>query len=524
MDGDEDMDVLACGELNDEILWWENDGDENFTEHMVDSQINAIHTVIPRDVDLDGDMDVLAAACMSSQVAWYENDGNQNFTKHYLGYCAGALWLDAADLDNDGDNDLFGAPQGASKLAWWENPGNQQFVKHNINSTFTQSFCVVPAMMDNDNDIDLVAIGWNSNKISWFENKLESPNLLENPESVVFDSQNNRYLVSNWGNGNIIQIDSNSHHQYFSTILDHTAGLHIVDDILYASSNYGMVDGLIGFNMSTGEMVSRVDIDGKQLLNDITSDTEGNIYVTDSEADKIYKVQPSDSSYTTFVGSGLGTPNGIYYDEPNNRLLVLNESLPFKPIIAVNLNDSTTTTVAETNKNAIDGLTADSDGNFYFSSWETDCIYKYDEMFSNPPEMVSWGHKNPADIFYNQHDDVLAIPCFGGDTLELLPMGTTDVRTNFFDNKPFVKAFPNPFTNSLNIEYSVETACLVDLSIYNLTGQRVKNLVAHQLKKGNYKAGWNGENRDGADLQPGIYFCKFIAGNSCSTIKLIKTD
>ncbi|MCD4697252.1 MAG: VCBS repeat-containing protein, partial [Bacteroidales bacterium] len=57
MDGDGDMDVIACGELNDEILWWENDGDENFTEYMVDSLINGIHTVIARDVDLDGDMD-----------------------------------------------------------------------------------------------------------------------------------------------------------------------------------------------------------------------------------------------------------------------------------------------------------------------------------------------------------------------------------------------------------------------------------------------------------------------------------
>ena len=175
MDGDNDMDVIACGELNDEILWWENDGNENFTEHMVDSLFDAAHTVIPRDVDMDGDMDILAAACISSHIAWYENDGSQEFTKHYMGYFPGALWFDAADLDNDGDNDLFGAAMGASHLAWWENTGDQQFIKHNFNSTFTQAFCVVPTMMDNDNDIDLVAIGWQSNRISWFENDLLTP-------------------------------------------------------------------------------------------------------------------------------------------------------------------------------------------------------------------------------------------------------------------------------------------------------------------------------------------------------------
>ena len=66
-----------------------------------------------------------------------------------------------------------------------------------INGGFTQGFCIVPAMMDNDNDTDFVAIGWLSNKISWFENRLEDPNLLNQPESVVCDSSNHRYLVSN---------------------------------------------------------------------------------------------------------------------------------------------------------------------------------------------------------------------------------------------------------------------------------------------------------------------------------------
>jgi len=141
MDEDDDLDIIACGELNNEILWWENDGDENFTEHMVDNQITGIHTVIARDVDLDGDFDILAAACLGSQIAWYENTESQDFIKHPLGYFPGALWLDAADLDNDGDRDLFGGAQGASHLAWWENPGNQQFIKHNFNSTFTFSLC-----------------------------------------------------------------------------------------------------------------------------------------------------------------------------------------------------------------------------------------------------------------------------------------------------------------------------------------------------------------------------------------------
>ncbi len=247
MDNDNDLDVIACGELNDEILWWENDGNQYFTEHMVDSLIDAIHTVIARDVDLDGDMDILGAACMSSQIAWYENDGKQEFLKHPLGSFPGALWLDATDLDNDNDRDLFGAPQGATMLAWWENNGNQQFNKHNITSTFTQSFCVVPTMMDNDNDTDLVAIGWQSNKISWFENKLEDPNPYYNPECCVFDYTNDCWLISSTGGvadpGYISEVDEEGNISYFATWIVDPLGMCIAEGKLVVSdADFGIAD------------------------------------------------------------------------------------------------------------------------------------------------------------------------------------------------------------------------------------------------------------------------------------------
>ena len=73
----------------------------------------------------------------------------------------------------------------------------------------------------------------------------ESQNLLNNPESVVFDSLQNRYLVSNWGNGAIVEIDSTGAQSYFSVALAHVAGLHIVGDTLWAASNNGSYNGLM---------------------------------------------------------------------------------------------------------------------------------------------------------------------------------------------------------------------------------------------------------------------------------------
>lgn len=248
-------------------------------------------------------------------------------------------------------------------------------------------------------------------------------NLLNNPESVVYDSSNNRYLVSNWEDGNIIQIDSSGQQDHFNQELSSTAGLHIVGDTLFVSSNTGEYSGIVGFSLTTGYLIYHVNIPEKLLLNDITSDLDGNLYVTDTDAHRIYKVSINDMTYTTFVNSGLGWPNGIICDLPNNRLLVLNGGLPDKPLIAVSLEDSTISTVVETGLGAIDGLTVDNNGNTYFSSWVTDKVYRYDESFTNPPEVVSSGHNNPADIFFNKLDNILAVPNFNSNSVDFIQFG-----------------------------------------------------------------------------------------------------
>jgi hypothetical protein len=177
IDDDQHLDVLACGEVNDEVLWWRNDGDAGFAgnEQMIDSTFDAAHTVLARDLDDDGDMDVLGAACMSSQITWWENDGEEQFQRHYLGYLAGALWIDAVDLDDDGDKDLIAAGMGDSNISWWENDGYQHFTKHLLPGGLAEAYCVACGYMDNDWDYDLVAIGKSSNTIAWYENDLLTP-------------------------------------------------------------------------------------------------------------------------------------------------------------------------------------------------------------------------------------------------------------------------------------------------------------------------------------------------------------
>ena len=108
-------------------------------------------------------------------------------------------------------------------------------------------------------------------------------NYLLNPESVVFDSLYNRYLASNFGGAGIIAIDTTGHQSIFTASVTNTAGLHIVGDTLYSASS----SFLTAIDLHTGNVFWAVKPTGAVLLNDITSDTSGNLYVTDSDGDNL---------------------------------------------------------------------------------------------------------------------------------------------------------------------------------------------------------------------------------------------
>jgi len=520
MDGDDDMDVIACGELNDEILWWENDGDENYTEHMVDSLINGIHTVIARDVDLDGDMDILAAACLGSQIAWYENDGFQQFIKHPLGYFAGALWLDAADLDNDGDRDLFGAPQGASNLAWWENPGNQQFIKHNINSTFTQSFCVVPAMMDNDNDTDLVAIGWQSNKISWFENMLEDPNLYNHPECVVFDYPRNRYLVSNAAGtdtGSIVQVDSSGYVNYFKTGIHNPLGMCIVGDTLFVSDED---NGLLGFDLNTVEEIFNLPLTTIGNLDGMAYAGNDNLFVIDTYG-KIFRINIKTGDWNYFVTSGLTQwTQDCVYDEINNRLLAVGWAANV-PIQAISLVDSSITNYPTT-FGYYDGITRDQFGNIFLASHQSPGkIIKYDPSLTSH-EVISTGHNEPAGLNYNTQDNILAVPNYGGNSVDFIPVTITDQKEIKKNRIEIIRLFPNPFTDYIHFDFYLPENALTKIFVYDILGNRISELINEELKRGEYSIFWNGTDNNNGTIDTGIYFIFFDIEDHFRTFKVIK--
>ncbi|MFC1569306.1 SMP-30/gluconolactonase/LRE family protein [bacterium] len=299
-------------------------------------------------------------------------------------------------------------------------------------------------------------------------------NYLNEPESVVFDSAGNRYLISNKGNGNIIQMVDGVQ-TVFNSDQTSIRGLHILGDNLYAACNAGVV----GFNLATGVKTVTIAISGQNFLNDITSDGTASLYVTDTGVGKIFKVDPGAGTSSTFV-SGLSSPNGIYFDQNNNRLLVCYWKTN-SPISAVNIADGSVTQAAATSLTNLDGITEDSQGRFYISSWGSNAVYRFENAFNGTPEQVSSGHSGPADIFFNQQTNILAVPNMNSNTVDFISFAPANLL-----NKPASVVFDterNRYLISNTGDGRIIQMIDEDLSVFNseLTSTRGLHIMGDQL-------------------------------------------
>lgn len=86
---------------------------------------------------------------------------------------------------------------------------------------------------------------------------------------------------------------------------------------------------------------------------------------------------------------------------------------------------------------------------------------------------------------------------------------STPVNFNLSQN------YPNPFNPSTTINYSIADQQFVNLSIYNIVGEKVKELVNQEQNTGNYSVNFNAEG-----LSSGVYFYTLRTGNFVTTKKM----
>ncbi|MDD3731774.1 MAG: PKD domain-containing protein [candidate division Zixibacteria bacterium] len=241
--------------------------------------------------------------------------------------------------------------------------------------------------------------------------------IFDGPESVAFDSITNRYFISNYRDGSIVQIDQYGDTGYFKTGLGHCYGNCIKDNILYVSTD----NRFKGFDVTTGQEIYDLYIAiPSRNLDGVTYDTSGYFYAL-CTGGVIYRIDLNEMTYETLVNNGLPNhPQDIIFDKFNNRLLVASYESG-SDIMQVSLPDGTLSTAGATVTGLFDGINIDYNGYIYLAShYPPGMVYRYNNDFTIDPELIKNNYNQPAGLEYNLRDDIVAVPVFGSNEVDFI--------------------------------------------------------------------------------------------------------
>ncbi|MEQ8819264.1 MAG: VCBS repeat-containing protein [Sumerlaeia bacterium] len=177
IDGDNDLDIVGASSDNSNVKWFENtDGNGNFAPGtLIDGALGGANYVDAADFDGDGDVDVLATGFSDDEVVIYQNvNGDGSFwNPQVLNSTASGAWVArAGDIDGDGDMDVVSGSASDNRFQWYENlDGDGTFTGAITITTVTQFPQDLDfADIDNDGDLDLVTASFLDDRVAWFEN------------------------------------------------------------------------------------------------------------------------------------------------------------------------------------------------------------------------------------------------------------------------------------------------------------------------------------------------------------------
>ncbi len=255
-------------------------------------------------------------------------------------------------------------------------------------------------------------------------------------------------------------------------------------------------------------------------------------------------VSPQDSNLVY-----AGTPSGVYRSNNGGEDWNL---CPGSPIAVASLliDPDTTSTIYATM-----GAGTRSDGLYITrnegESWELlEYMYKASTFQFSPLGIMylaslEWGVERSTDgeswTFINDGLSNTNVHCLAMDSQEprLIYAGTdqgvwsyTDTLAGItqppapypYSNRCELFAnYPNPFNSYTQIPYHLGENHVrrVVISIFNISGERVRTLLDGEQRPGYHTILWDGKDEERKDLPSGIYFCHLRLGRLTSTRKLV---
>jgi sugar lactone lactonase YvrE len=244
-----------------------------------------------------------------------------------------------------------------------------------------------------------------------FTKEWVSDSLFLKPESALFDPSkqivyisniNGEYLAKD-GNGFISTIKTNGEIDSLKWVegLDNPQGLGLYKNKLYVAD----INRVVQINTNTAKIENVFVVDSAKFLNDIATDTNGDIYISDCFGNKIYKI--SDGRIIVWLDSNiLSGPNGLLCTKDD--------------VLLLNMKDKTAYAVNKANKmhrkifsgiDNLDGIVSDGrNGYFVSGAWQGQIFHV--DSDGNKKLIIDLGKEKiiTADIEYISEEKLLLIP------------------------------------------------------------------------------------------------------------------
>ena len=272
-------------------------------------------------------------------------------------------------------------------------------------------------------------------------------------------------------------------------------------------------------------------------------DASGNIYTADAGANAVLKIDAAGniSTLDTFPAiPNTFTPFPPYIDYVPTKIISDNNGgfylcnltgFPFLSGLAeiVMLDTAGMMMTMYTGLTQAVDMEMDSHGNLYVLQFGL-----YDSSFFPVPNSASIIRISPtgamdtlatgfgpsAGMVPDSSDGFYVTELFTGNLIHI--SNTTAGISTLINNVNELNAYPNPFSESFNINYSLNETSVVTYTITDQIGNRVFFKNAGILNKGKNGFSFETKSLNNFDLSSGIYFLTVTAGNSKQTISLLK--
>lgn len=232
------------------------------------------------------------------------------------------------------------------------------------------------------------------------------------PESVLYDQNDEIIFVSNingepaeknaLGFISLLETNGNIRELEWITGLNAPKGMGIYQGKLYVSD----ITDIKVIDIESKEVIEVIEISGSSFLNDITVGDDGDIFITDSDTNKIYLL--SNGEITTWLeGDMLMGPNGLYLEKERLLLASFGQE-KFKSIELISKKVS----ILSDSIGQGDGIAKDKRDNYVVSGWNGELRYIFKDgrkvlLLDTREENIS-----AADIDMIVEDDVVLVPTF----------------------------------------------------------------------------------------------------------------